>query len=393
MYVIITDIMFIHNSKTTYTVASIFIFLLSLSYLNKQDSLHPNIFLTTGLPIATTSSLQIPLAQDTKTSQIQKLIFSPSSLNSATNYITKNNDTLDKYLINIFCIETASSYVKVASGSGIFLSSPDDTTSIILTNAHVARHLLDTNKKCVGRTGSPTTTTHTLALRYIPYHWLNDHNQYVIGDPDQSSTGEYDFAIIESTRVKPVKKDASNIYTSLKTNPKLKIANYEESNFLNNTYIYSYPAQAALTKNIYNALYQKKDLVKVSAVYASPSENIQDSLLDVVGSKNVDHGSSGGMVISQGSSNSIIGLSSVLIQSNAPQTVRVVTVNHVLSTIRNDLQKINNAQTDSFLSIIQDTLTKKETEMSVIQILKNIKLTSVLEQYTRETLRNLNIIR
>jgi hypothetical protein len=215
----------------------------------------------------------------------------------------------------------------------------------------------------------------------------------VIGDPDQSSTGEYDFAIIESNRIKPLKKDASNIYTSLKTNPKLKIANYNENNYLNNIYIYSYPAQAALTKNVYNALYQKKDLVQVSSVYASPGQNISDSLLDVVGSKNIDHGSSGGMVISQGLSNSIMGLSSILIQPNAPQTVRVVTIKHVLSTIENDLKIINNAQTDSFLSIIQDILSKKDTEMSMVQILKNIKLTSVLEQYTRETLVKLNILR
>ncbi|MBC7767141.1 hypothetical protein H7Y21_04080 [Arenimonas sp.] len=382
-----------HNRNITYSVTLTLVLLFSLSYLNKKDTFTVNNILSAGLPIATVNSAQLPLIQNTKSSQIQKIIFSPSNLKSSLNYITQNNDTLDSYLINIFCMEAGSNYVKVASGSGVFLSSPDDTTGIILTNAHVARHLLDVNKKCVGRTGSPTTTTHTLTLRYIPYHWLNDHNKYVIGDPDQSSTGEYDFAIIESTRTKPIKKDASNIYTALKTNPKLKISNYDENNFLNNIYIYSYPAQVALTKNIYNPLYQKKDIVKVSSVYASPSENIQDSLLDVVGSKNVDHGSSGGMVISQGSSNAIIGLSSILIQSNAPQTVRVVTINHVLSTIKNDLKIINNAQTDSFLSIIQDTLLKKETDMSVIQILKNIKLTSVLEQYTRETLRKLNIIR
>lgn len=385
--------MLMHNRNITYTAVTTLVFLFTLSYLNKENGLLTNNTASSGLPIATAKTFQIPLIQDGKSSQIQNLIFSPTNSNSPTTYISKTNDTLDNYLINIFCIETNNRYVKVASGSGIFLSSPDDTNGVILTNAHVARHLLDANKKCVGRTGSPTTTTHTLTLRYIPYHWLDNHNQYVIGDPDQNSTGEYDFAIIESTRTKPIKKDASNIYVALKTNPKLKISNYDENNFLNNVYIYSYPAQAALTKNVYNALYQKKDMVRVSSVYASPTENIRDSLLDVTGSRNVDHGSSGGMVVSQGSSNSIIGLSSILIQPNAPQTVRVVTIKHVLSTIQNDLKNINNAQTDGFLSIIQDTLAKKETEMSVVQILKNIKLTSVLEQYTRDTLKKLNILR
>ncbi len=396
--------MFMHNSKIIYPVTLIAVFILTLTAIKKDSQLNSTHVLSSGLPIAlknistniNTSSKTLPyvtnLNQNTKSSQLQRLIFSPSGLNPNINYINKSNDKLDGYLVNIFCSESNGKYVKVASGSGIFLSDPDETVSVVLTNAHVARHLLDSNKKCVGRTSSPTTTTHTLILRYIPYHWLNNHNQYVIGDPDQNSTGEYDFAIIEATRIKHTKKDTSNIYNVLKTNPKLKISNYNESNFLNNIYIYSYPAQQALVKNVYNALYQKKDLVKVSAVYASPRENIQDSLLDVVGSKNVDHGSSGGMVISQGSTNSIIGLSSILIKSSEPQTVRVVTIKHVLSTIENDLKIINNAQTDSFLSIIHDTLIKKEADMSVVQILKNIKLTSVLEKYTLDTLKNLNII-
>lgn len=379
-----------HNSKIIYPATVIGVFLFAATTV-KAEGLT---FSSTGLPIASvTNTVPISLLPDTKSSQIQNLIFSPSNLSQTPNYINKANDKLEGYLINIFCTETTNKYVKVASGSGVFLSDPEDTAGVVLTNAHVARHLLDKSKKCVGRTGSPTATTHTLTLRYIPYHWLNNHSQYVIGDPDQTSTGEYDFAILESTRIKPIKKDAANIYTALKIYPKLKIGNYDDNSFLNNVYIYSYPAQAALTKNVYNPLYQKKDLVKVSSVYASPAKNTPDSLLDVVGSKNIDHGSSGGLVVSQGTSNSIIGLSSILIQGNAPQTVRVVTIKHILSTLQDDLKSIDNAQTDSYLSILQDMLTKKEAELSVAQIFKNIKLTSVLEQYTRDTLRRLNIIK
>ena len=386
--------MSIHNSKLTYAAVSILVFIFILSGLNNELSHRTGKIVTLGSPIATSNTGGLPLPLNTvSNTQIQNLIFSPANVKTSPNYINKTNEKLDNYLINIFCSETSSRYVKVASGSGIFLSNPDDDVSVVLTNAHVARHLLDANKKCVGRTGSPTATTHTVILRYIPYHWLDNNNRYIIGDPDQSSTGEFDFAIIEAKRIKPIKKDASNIYAALRTDPKLKIANYDEQNFLKSIYIYSYPAQQALTKNVFNPLYQKKDLVRVSTVYASPSQNIQDSLLDVVGSKNVDHGSSGGMVVSQGSSNSIIGLSSILIQGNAPQTVRVVTIKHVLAVLQGDLQKINNAQTDSFLSIIKDMLLKREAEMSVALILKNIKLTSVLEQYTRETLIKLSILK
>jgi hypothetical protein len=386
--------MCIYNSKLLYISIIIIIFIFNVNKLNKQDSINSNKSLEKGLPVALSNTQTLPLIlninQNSKSSQIQKTIFTPSNINT---YLNKSSDRLNDYLINIFCSEITGKYVKVASGSGVFLSDPSETSGIILTNAHVARHLLDSSKKCVGRTGSPTTTTHTVTLRYIPYYWLSKNNKYVIGDPDQNSTGEFDFAIIESTRIKPLKKNNTNIYNVLKTNPKLKLSNYQDTSDLNSVYIYSYPAQQTLSKNVYNPLFQKKDLVQVSNVYSSPTQNIRDSLLDVVGSKYIDHGSSGGMVISQGQSNSLIGLSSILIKNDAPQTVRVVTLKHVLSILEYDIKNINNTQTDPFLIIIKDILTKKDIDMSVIQILKNIKLTSTLEQYTKETLIRLNIIK
>jgi len=133
--------------------------------------------------------------------------------------------------------------------------------------------------------------------------------------------------------------------------------------------------------------------VSISNVYSSPSNNITDSLLDVTGSENIDHGSSGGMVVIQGQNNTLVGLSSVLIKDNSPQIVRVVTLKHVLATIKNDLLNIDNAQTDPYLILIDDMLSKREFDISLAQIFKNIKLTSVLELHTKNTLRNLNIIK
>lgn len=385
--------MLIYNSKKTYYYATLFIVIIfALNHYNPDLKYKENKYLPTlGEPIATTDIKPTPLINFDKNSKIKENIF--TNLNNSESIINKNNDYLNKYLINIFCSESSTKYIKVASGSGIFLSNPNETNGVILTNAHVARHLLDSNKKCVGRTGSPTKTTHTLVLRYIPYHWLDKHNKYVIGDPDQSSTGEYDFAILESKSIKPITSNSSNIYKALNSEPKIKISDYADKGYLNNIYIYSYPAQSILSKNINNPLYLKKDTVSISAVYANPGDNVNDSLLDVTGSKYIDHGSSGGMVVSQGLSNSIIGLSSILIKNNNPQIVRVVTIKHVLSTIEKDLEKINNAQTDPFLYLIKDLLKKNEAEISMVGIFKNIKLTSVLEKYTKETLVNLNIVK
>lgn len=323
--------------------------------------------------------------------KVNTILFNPAINKTTKPALIIPAPNLNDYTLNIFCTETTKTYVKAVSGSGVFLTDPRDTQGVILTNAHVARHLLDQSKQCVGRTGSPAVTTHRLKLRYVPSFWLNNHNQYIIGDPDQSSTGEYDFAIIETEIIKP-KKTTNSVYDVLKQNLSLRFDNYARTPLIGNTYIYSYPAQQTLSKNIYNPLFQKKDTVTIGEVYASPAYGEPNSLLDVIGSSQIDHGSSGGMVVSVDTQNSLVGISSILIKSNQPQIVRVVTLRHVFSVMEKDLSRINNAQTDSFLQIIQNSLKKQDNDLNISAILKNPKLTSVLELNTRTTLINLHII-
>lgn len=345
---------------------------------------------------ATTNLFSVPvkpvqLYPEIGSKKMNTIIFNPTAANKTSSPLPILAPNLNDYTLNIFCTETTKTYVKAVSGSGVFLTDPRETQGIIITNAHVARHLLDGNKKCVGRTGSPALTTHTLTLRYIPSFWLNNHNQYIIGDPDQSSTGEFDFAIIETAAIKP-KKVSTSIYDVLKQNLKLRLDNYGAPAYVGNTYIYSYPAQKTLSRNVFSPLFQKKDTVTVGEVYASPSYGDANSLLDVNGSTEIDHGSSGGMVVSIGTQNSLIGLSSILIKNNQPQIVRVVTLRHVFTILEKDLSRINNAQTDSFLKLIQDSLQRQDNDFTFSGILKNSKLTSVLEKNTRDTLINLRII-
>ena len=99
------------------------------------------------------------------------------------------------------------------------------------------------------------------------------------------------------------------------------------------------------------------------------------------------------MVIFQGQNNYLLGLSSVMIREDKPQIIRVVTLKHVLTTIKNDLTLINNAQVDPFSIIIDQMLSNKENELTVAQIFKNIKLTSVLEKNTKDTLIRLGVIK
>lgn len=355
------------------------------SYHALEAATQPNVFTKKVKPLK--------LYPEVGSKKIKNIIFKPTV--KKTEIALPKSDTsslkLDDYTLNIFCTETTKTYIKAVSGSAVFLSDPRENTGLILTNAHVARHLLDGSKKCVGRTGSPAVTTQKLTLRYIPSFWLNSNNQYIIGDPDQNSTGEFDFALIETELINP-KKTSASLYDIFKQNLKLRLDGYNRTPFVGGTYIYSYPAGQTLSKNIYNPLLRKKDAVSVGEIYASPLYGDASSLLDVNGSSQIDHGSSGGMVVSVDNQNSLIGLSSILIKNNQPQVVRVVTLRHVFSTLEKDLLRINNAQTDSFLKLIQDILKKQDDDTGFGSILKNIKLTSVLEKNTRDTLIHMGII-
>ncbi len=357
-------------------------------YNSKIKSLLLNIFL-----LILVYTIQKPYQVEAfATSTISNILFENNKSTTSINPLTQTQkDTINDYVVNIFCTEINKKQIKAASGSGLLLSNPDDTYGVIVTNAHVARHLLDKNKKCVGRTGSPTATTHILTLRYIPSYWLNKNNEYVIGDFDQNTTGEYDFAIIESKRIKPVTKKTSNVYDIFKPNIKIRLNNYDQLS--QNIFIYSYPAQKILSKNVNNPLFIKKDKVAIRSIYASPNDTITESLLDISGSKNIDHGSSGGMVISQNLSNSLIGLSSVMIQESPEQIVRIVTLKHIFSVLEKDISANKLTNSDTFATTLKKALSTKEVDMTFAQILRNSNLTSILEENTKNTLIRLNIIK
>ena len=84
-----------------------------------------------------------------KNSYLKQLPFGSSSTSLAAVVKSVNPvGSIDDYSLNIFCTELSTSYVKGISGSAVFLSNPDDQLGIIITNAHVARHLLDQKKQC-----------------------------------------------------------------------------------------------------------------------------------------------------------------------------------------------------------------------------------------------------
>jgi hypothetical protein len=284
--------------------------------------------------------------------------------------IRTQHSGLESYMINIFCTEIVeNTSIKAVTGSGVFLDNPNNTNTLILTNAHVARYLLDPNMSCVGRTGNPAQTTHRLTLRYIPSLWLENNIGFVLGDINKESIGEFDFALIEAERIVP--KKIFSVYDIFIPKLTFQLKDYGDASGI----VYSYPAEKTLPMNIYNPLYLKKDSMHVQNTYTGPALQDKDALLDIVGTENIDHGSSGGMVITQGTTNNLLGIVTSLVEADNPQIVRVVTLHHIVTVAEKDLK------------------TKLFEQSNPLETIKNSKMYILkLNDRTDETLKNIGII-
>lgn len=104
---------------------------------------------------------------------------------------------LQSALVNITCSVTEARGLFLVSGTGVFI----DSRGIVLTNAHVAQFLLESNdmeSSCVIRTGSPATAAYTAKALYVSKAWLKNYPGTALsGTP--SGTGEYDFALLAIT--------------------------------------------------------------------------------------------------------------------------------------------------------------------------------------------------
>lgn len=118
----------------------------------------------------------------------------PSSGNSALN---DSAAALRAALVNILCYAPAGSPIHSISGSGVII----DPKGIILTNAHVAQHLLlaDKGVSCTIRAGSPAADSYAASLIYISPAWIQA-NATILTQAAPIGTGEHDFALLAVTK-------------------------------------------------------------------------------------------------------------------------------------------------------------------------------------------------
>lgn len=98
-------------------------------------------------------------------------------------------------LVNILC-ETASGSFRSISGSGVII----DPRGVILTNAHIAQHVLlsespEMGLTCTIRSGAPAAGRWVARVLYIPPVWVESH-AHEIRTSRPTGTGEHDYALL-----------------------------------------------------------------------------------------------------------------------------------------------------------------------------------------------------
>jgi S1-C subfamily serine protease len=100
-------------------------------------------------------------------------------------------------LVNIVCYAPFGSRIHSISGSGVFV----DPKGIILTNAHIAQHLLlrEQGVSCTVRTGAPAIDAYKASLVFISGAWVEE-NAKLLATSMPVGTGEHDFALLVVTK-------------------------------------------------------------------------------------------------------------------------------------------------------------------------------------------------
>ncbi len=246
--------------------------------------------------------------------------------------------------INIYCTAPRGGQIAHYSGSGVII----DPSGIILTNAHVAEHVLleqAGRATCFIRTGSPASNSYKAKVVYLPDAWI-EANKFNLQSMTLTGTGENDYAVLMITsRVSKTAYDIPLPYLA----PDTSGASVGSS-----ITIAGYPilsqSVSILTSGLY-VLAQPSSITRVSG-YDGVSADVINT-----GSTNLaEHGTSGGAIV--GSGGTLIGLIDSAVVD--PQTGRNAVQGITLSYINRSLQShgksirflIDNAssEADSFAS-------------------------------------------
>lgn len=230
------------------------------------------------------------------------------------------NKQIQAALVNILCTATPLSPINSISGSGIII----DPSGTILTNAHIAQHLLlkdypvEDSVVCTVRIGSPATDAYIADLAYISPLWVLE-NKEAISQTKPKGTGKDDFALLTIT-------EATEFSSLPETFPFLPIT-FDDAVIGGTVISAGYPAS-----------FLGADAIRRNLVQISAAGTVQDiftfnqttvDVLSLGGVPLAQQGASGGAVVR--SDGSLIGLvvTSSLEESTQERDLRAISTGHI----------------------------------------------------------------
>ncbi|HZS43268.1 MAG TPA: trypsin-like peptidase domain-containing protein [Candidatus Paceibacterota bacterium] len=228
-------------------------------------------------------------------------------------------------IVNIYCTSQSGNLIEILTGSGVII----DPKGIILTNAHVADHLLlddyfqDPNKQCVIRRGSPAVAQYKASLVHISEEWLRQYGANINNANQPQETGAGDYALVAVTAgINGGSVPGSFPYLSLDTsinslspNTSILGVGYPASSFSGTTVMKNLPIQTAL--------------MNVIDAYTFTGTNSKD-LIRTTASSLAERGASGGGILNQ--AGQMIALIATTVPDNSntsEQDIQAITLNYI----------------------------------------------------------------
>lgn len=217
------------------------------------------------------------------------LAYQQAALQSAITPSVPTKNALNA-LVNIFCTSTTRSHIRTTTGTGFFIHSK----GVILTNAHVAQHLLLTKTdtlgktECIVRTGNPASPQYEADILYISPTWIVDNASF-ISETSPTGTGERDYALLYVTNSVDG-SDLPEAFPALATDTALIPKTITGAT----VYATGYPAESLIKDGANTNLIPKQASIIVTDLFTFGT-NYAD-VMALSGSSVGEHGASGGPV-------------------------------------------------------------------------------------------------
>lgn len=224
-------------------------------------------------------------------------------------------------LVNIFCTNTDKGQIKAVTGTGVLISK----SGIVITNAHVAEYFLlsnyfnNSNLKCEIRYGSPANQSTSAEVIYMSSKWSNA-NARNIKNENLQETGQYDIALL---------KIQSNLSESKIPTNYLNVSINNQNIAGNKVIIGAYPGNSLGLNGIFSPLYIKTSNSEISDTFSFGSGQIET--FETTFTNLAEPGSSGGAITDL--NGNLTGLIVAIIDGK----IRALNINHINSTLKDDL--------------------------------------------------------